>query len=190
LGPVALAAPAALDDARSLVLGGHALQLQQQGVLRRLADRAVEEHHLGPGARELLDQDRLVRVRAGQAVGRVHVDQIDGRHRREVAQALQGRPDQARAALAVVEEVQLGLDLVAVADARQQRRDLAVDGVALSLLVGGDPGVDRRPDRGREPHPRRGRRLPPHHTPPLSAAFSGWGGPGATAGAGGAGRRL
>jgi len=84
---VALAAPAALDDARALVFGKHPLQLQQRGVLRRLSNRAIEEHHLGAGARELLDQDRLMRIRAGQAVGRMHVNDVDGRHRRKVAQS-------------------------------------------------------------------------------------------------------
>lgn len=189
LGQMALASAAALGDARPLVFGEHALQLQQQSVLRRLPDRAVEEYHLGPGARELLDQHRLMRVRAGQAVGRVHVDDVDGRHRREVAQALQSWPDQARAAVAAVEEAQLGRDLVAIRGrARQQRLNLAVDGVALSLLIGRHPRVDRRPDRGHEPYPRRGRRLPLHHSPPLSSATPGQGGPGATASAGDAGK--
>ncbi len=190
LGPVAFAAPAALDDARAFVFGEHALQLQQQGVLRRLPDRTVEGRHLGASARELLDQHRLVRIRAGQAVGRVHVEDVNGPHHREVAQPLQRGPDQAGAALAVVEEAQLGSDLVPVGcRARQQRRNLAVDGVALSLLIGRHPGVDRRPDRGYQPHPRRGRRLPLHHPPPLSYMRFGQGGPGATASAAGAGRR-
>ena len=51
-----------IDDARALVFREHALQLQQQGVLRRLPNRAVKEHDLGAGARELLDQHRLMRV--------------------------------------------------------------------------------------------------------------------------------
>src|SRR3954465_6214085 len=40
---VALAAPAALQDLGPLVLGHHALDLQQQIVLRREADRPIEE---------------------------------------------------------------------------------------------------------------------------------------------------
>ena len=190
LRAVALAAPAALGDARPLVFGEHALQLQQQGVLRRLPDWVVEEHDLGAGAPELLDQHRLVRIRAGQAVGCVHIDQVDGPHRRKVAQALQRGPDQARAAVAVVEEAQLGCHLVAVrGGARQQRLDLAVDGVALSLLVGRHPGVDRRPDRGHQPHPRRSRRLALHYPPPFLCVPLGVGRPGATAGAASVGRR-
>ena len=62
LRQMALAAPAALKHARPLVFGEHALELQEQGVLRRLPDRTVEERDLGAGARELLDQHRLVRI--------------------------------------------------------------------------------------------------------------------------------
>ncbi len=171
---------------RALVFREHALQLQQQRVFRRLPDRAVEEHDLGAGARELLDQHRLMRVRPGQTVGRVHVDDVDGRHGREVVQALQGGPDQAHTALPVVGEAQLGLDLMAVRGrTRQQRLDLAVDGVAFSLLIGRYPGVDRplrqysidcvaenldwlRPDRGYEPYPPRGRCMALHHSPPFA----------------------
>src|SRR4051812_10058637 len=56
----------------------------------------------------------------GQAVGCVHVDDVDGRHRHEVAQALQSWPDQVGATLAVVEEAQLGRDLVAVRGGTRQ----------------------------------------------------------------------
>ena len=101
---MALAAAAALDDARALVFRKHPLQLQQQSILRRLADRPVEEHHLGAGTRELLDQHRLVRIGAGQAVGRMHVGDVNRPHRREVAQSLQRGSDQACSALAIVEK--------------------------------------------------------------------------------------
>ena len=89
---------------RALVFRKHPLQLQQQSILRCLADRSVEEHYLGAGTRELLDQHRLVRIGAGQAVGRMHVEHVDRPHRREVAQPLQRRADQACPALALVEE--------------------------------------------------------------------------------------
>ena len=100
----------------------------------------------------------------------MHADDVDGCHRREVAQALQGRSNQARAAMTVVKEAQFLRHFVAVhGRARQQRLDLAVDGVALSLLVGRHPGVDRRPDRRHEPDPCRNHCLPLlHHVPPPS----------------------
>ena len=53
---VALAAAATLEDLGALVLGHHALDLQEQVVLRRHPDRAVEEHNLGAAAAELVEQ--------------------------------------------------------------------------------------------------------------------------------------
>ncbi|MFC7556765.1 hypothetical protein ACFQU7_37985 [Pseudoroseomonas wenyumeiae] len=44
----------------------------------------------------------------------MHVDNVDRRHRREIAQALQGWPDQAGTAVTVIEEAQFGRDRVAV----------------------------------------------------------------------------
>ena len=80
----------------------------------------------------------------------MHVDDVDGGHGREVAQALQRGSDQARAAVAVVEEAQLGRNLVPVRGrARQQRLDLAVDGVAFSLLVGAGPPAAPAPEPSR-----------------------------------------
>jgi hypothetical protein len=104
----------------------------------------------------------------------MHVDDVDGRHRREIAQPLQRGSDQARPALALVEEAQFGPDLVAIRGRpRQQRLDLAVDGVPFSLLIGRDPGVDRRPDCDRRARPPWGQRVDLHHAPPLSAACAG-----------------
>ena len=103
-----LAAPAALQDLGPLVLGHHALDLQQQVVLRREADRPVEEDDLDPGAAELVDQQHLVGVAARQPVGRVDVDAIERARGDRVAQPLEGRADQRGAAVALVDEAVLG----------------------------------------------------------------------------------
>jgi hypothetical protein len=80
----------------------------------------------------------------------MHVHHVNRPHRREVTQPLQRGSDQARPALAIIEKTQFGLDRMAIRScARQQRLDLAGDGVSFSLLVGRDPGVDRCPDRDR-----------------------------------------
>ena len=143
LGAMALAAPAALQHLGPLVLGKHALQLQQQVVLGRGPDRAIEEDHLRAGMSELLEQQNLMRIAAGEAIRGMDVEEIDGRQRDEVAQTLQGGADQAGAAVAVVDEPQIVPDAMAVLrGARGQLRQLAVDGVMLSLLVGRDPGVE------------------------------------------------
>ena len=149
-GAVPLPAAAALEHLRPLVLGEHPLQLQQQGVLGAVADRPVQEHHprIRPG--ELLEQQHLVRVTAGEAVGGVDVDDVDRRERDHVAQALQGGANEGGAAVAVVDEQHRVLDLVTLLRRKRlQLAQLAIDGLPLGLLVGGDPGVDRRTQRRR-----------------------------------------
>ncbi len=79
LGAVALAAPAALQHLGSFVLGEHALQLQQQAVLGRGPDQVIEKDHLRAGLGELLDQQNLMRIAAGEAIRGMDVDEIDGR---------------------------------------------------------------------------------------------------------------
>jgi hypothetical protein len=140
---VALAAAAPLEDLGALVLGHHALDLQEQVVLRRHPDRAVEEHDLGAAAAELVEQQHLVRVAARQAIGRVDVHPVDGAGGDEVAQPLEPRAEERGAAVALVDEAAGGLEAGAVLrQARLQGRELARDGAALHLLVGRDASVD------------------------------------------------
>src|SRR3954469_24891933 len=73
---VALAAPAALQDLGPLVLGHHALDLQQQIVLWREADRSIEEDDLNPSPVELVNQQHLIGVAPRQSVGGVNVQAI------------------------------------------------------------------------------------------------------------------
>lgn len=95
-------APAALQDARALVLGDHALDLQEQVVLGRAADGAVEERHSDAGVAEILDE-HLVGVASRQAVGGEHVDQVHLARRDRVAQRLQHRARQCRPAAVLVQ---------------------------------------------------------------------------------------
>src|SRR5215208_8086831 len=113
LGPVALSAPTALEHLGPLVFGEHALELQQQAILRGVSDRAIEEDHLRAGAGELLQQQHLMRVAAGEAIRGMDVDDIDRRQGHEVTQALQGRSDQTGTAVAVVDEQHVLADLIA-----------------------------------------------------------------------------
>src|SRR3954449_11489930 len=134
---VALAAPAAFEDLDPLVLGHHALDLEQQVVLRREADRPVEEDDLAPGAAELVDKEDLVGVAARQPVGRVDVDAIERARGGRVAQALEGRADERGPAVALVEEAMLGRDAQPLLrEARLQGGELAGDGLVGRLLVG------------------------------------------------------
>ena len=100
---MAAPAPAPLQDLGPLVLGDDALDLKQQVVLRGAADRVVEEDHVGPGPPELLDQQDLVGIAAGQPVRRHDVDALDRSSGDRVAQALQRRAHQERAAVALVD---------------------------------------------------------------------------------------
>src|SRR3954463_5241498 len=179
---VALATAAAFEHPGPLILSKHALEMQEQIIFRGLADRPVEEHDLSPRAGKLLEQDRLVGIRAGQTVRGVHIDNIDGRHRDQVAQALQTGPNQAGPALAIIQEAELLADVTAVGGRpRQQIAHLAADRLLLSLLVRGDTRVDGCPCR-KEQLVRLDRvcRLILHRAPP-STALSGSGKPDARA---------
>src|SRR3954452_11354640 len=144
LSSVALPAPAALEHLGPLVLSEHALKLQQQAVLRGVPDRAIEEDYLRAGSREFLQQQHLMRVAAGEAIRGMNIDDINCREGDEVTQALQGRSDQTGPAVAVVDEQHVLADLTTVLQRPcLQLGDLAVDGVALSLLIRRAPSVDR-----------------------------------------------
>src|SRR5215212_9263193 len=99
---VALAAPAALQDLGPLVLGHHALDLQQQIVLRREADRSIEEDDLDPSPVELVDQQHLIGVAPRQSVGGVDVQAIEVAGRHGITQTLERGPHQGGSAVAVV----------------------------------------------------------------------------------------
>jgi hypothetical protein len=84
-----------------------------------------------------------MRIAAGEAIRGMDVDEINRRQRDEVAQTLQSRADQAGAAVAIVDEPQIVCEAMAVLHRScGQFSQLAVDGVMLSLLIGGDPGID------------------------------------------------
>jgi hypothetical protein len=143
VGGVPLTASAALQNLGALVFGHHALHLQQKVVLRREADRAVEEHDLDPGAAKLVDQQHLVGITAGKAVGRMHVNTVVVTGGDSVAQTLEGGSHQGGAAVAFVAEMFIGHQRQAVlGEAGLQGRDLAVDGAVGDLLLGGDAGIN------------------------------------------------
>ena len=60
-----LAPPMPFDNLRALILGHHALDLEQQIVLRAAPQFAIQEHDLDPGSVEFIDQQDLVSVLAG-----------------------------------------------------------------------------------------------------------------------------
>ena len=58
-GRVPTPTPTPLENAGTLVFGDHTLDLQEQVVLGRATDRAIEEHHLDTGATELFHEQHL-----------------------------------------------------------------------------------------------------------------------------------
>ena len=107
-GGMAFAAPAALDDLRPLVLGDNALDLQQQIVFRRQAERAIEEHYFHAGTLELIEQQDLVTEAARQPIGRMDVEALEVARRSRITQPFQGWALQRGTAVAVVDETESG----------------------------------------------------------------------------------
>ena len=134
----------AFDDLGALILGDHALHLQEQVVFRALAQGTVQEHDLHPGTSELIDQQHLVGVFAGQAIRRVDIEPVHTARGDHIAQALQRRADQRRPAIAFVKKLHgLGHGQAIGGDALAQGGHLARDGLRLGLLLRRHAGVDR-----------------------------------------------
>jgi hypothetical protein len=133
---MAAAAAAALHDLGALVLGDYPLNLEQKVVLSRAADRAVEEHNHRAGAAELLDQKRLMGVAAGEPIWGVHVNALDTPSGDHIAQLLQCRTKQDRAAIAFVHVGVIRLELPAIGrNPLAQGRNLARNGVVARLAL-------------------------------------------------------
>src|SRR5262249_21739712 len=145
LGRMALATPAALEDLGPLVLGHHALHLQQQVIFGGASEFAIEEDQFYAAALELVHQQNLIRVFASQTIGRVNVEAIDGTIGRRIPQLLQRWAHQRTTTVAFVEEAQLGIQRQTITpEAFFQRGDLAGNGTRLSVLIGRDAGINRR----------------------------------------------
>ena len=83
-----------------------------------MAQRPVEENHLHLGPPKLLDQEHLVRVFAGQPIGGVDIEAVDGPRRNDIAQPFQGWSDQRGATGAFIKELHgLGHDQAIGGDA-------------------------------------------------------------------------
>src|SRR5665811_2212876 len=144
LGAVGLAAAGAFQDLGAFILGDHALELHQQRVLGAVTAWPFDEHHLGAGLGELLDQQRLVGILAGQPVRGVHQQHVHWHLADQVAQPLQRRADQTRPGMAVVFKHPLLRHVQTQAPGvRAQRRGLGPDRLLLLLPGRGDPGIDR-----------------------------------------------
>ena len=88
---MALATASAFENLRAFVLGDHSLHLQEQLVFGRLPEAVVEKDDIDARTLELVEQEDLIGVLAGQAIGRLDVEAVHSSHGGEVTQALQSR---------------------------------------------------------------------------------------------------
>jgi hypothetical protein len=140
---VALAAPTAFQDLGALVFGHHALHLKQQIVLWRQADCPVEKDDLHPEALELIDHQDLIGITAGQAIGGMDVDPIDGPGGHPIPQTFESRTDEGGAAVALINKTVVWFEMKPVLyNLRFQSRHLTGNGSLLGLLFRGDTSVE------------------------------------------------
>jgi chitinase len=91
-GLLELATAEALTQERALVLGDRALDLQEELVAGIVGDAVAEELDRAAGAAELLQDQRLVGILAGEPVGAEHRDDVDLGIADGVAQCVEAGP--------------------------------------------------------------------------------------------------
>ncbi len=139
-----LAPPMAFDDLGALLLRAHPLDLEKQVISRTLASGPVEKNDRDPGAPELIDQQHLIRIFAGQTIRGVDREAIHGPCRHHIAQPLEGRPDEGRPTVPCIQELQRVWDGEALCrHACPQRSPLTGNGLGFGLLLGRDPCIQR-----------------------------------------------
>ena len=143
-GLLELAAAEPLGEDGPLVLGDRPLDLEQELVVRVVGDRPLDELDVAGGLAELLQQEDLVGVAAGQPVGAVDAEDVELALAGGVAEAVEGGAVEPRAGVALVDVDVIVFEFVAVGGGpAAQGVELAVDGLVTPLLLGRDPGVDR-----------------------------------------------
>src|SRR6516164_191332 len=133
---VSLATTRALQNLCSFVFRNHALELNQELILRAVALWRLHEQRFDSVAGELFDQQNLVSILSAQSVRRVREHNLDLSFGGEIAHAFQARALQRGSAVAFIfEDPFFGhLQLVVLGELDQRRR-LACDRVLLALLL-------------------------------------------------------
>src|SRR3954469_23977028 len=107
-----LATAEALAENGPLVFGDGALDLQQELVIRVVRDRVLQEHDLNACAADLFQEQDLVGVFAGEAIGGQHGDDSDATVAHGVPECVEAGPVEPAAAVALVAEDEVVADLV------------------------------------------------------------------------------
>jgi hypothetical protein len=101
---VELATAVALQELGSLVLGNHALNLEEQPVLRVAAEWAVEKNDFQTAPLKFINKQSLICISSLQSIRRVDVETVHTTGRRLIAQFLHRGSDQRRAGVTVIDE--------------------------------------------------------------------------------------
>jgi hypothetical protein len=112
---MALPAAASLQYLGTLIFCHHPLDLEHQVLFGSSADIVVEENDLDALPLKLLDQEHLVWIVAGETIRRVNIQAVKATSSGLVPKAFQGRTEQRAAAVALVDEAQLGVQMQATA---------------------------------------------------------------------------
>jgi hypothetical protein len=103
----------------------------------------VEEYDRTAGPAKLLQDQCLIGVFAGEAIGAEHSDDVDLGIADAVAQGIEPGPVEPGAAVPLVAEDMLGHELMAgFLRPGTQGGELAVDGLLAFLALGRDAGID------------------------------------------------
>jgi len=144
LGRMALAPPMPLAALGPFILGHHPLPLPQQIVCRTLPQGPVEAQALDTRAADLIDQQDVIGICAGQASRRVDLEPGDAPRRAHIAQALQRRAHQSGSTRAFVQQLhRLGYGQPISRHALAPGGHLPGNGMGLGLLLRRYPCVYR-----------------------------------------------
>jgi len=133
---MALASATAFPNLRPLILGHHPLDLQQQLVFWTPAQLSLQEDDLDPSPLELIHEQDLVGLLAGQPIRRVHMEALYAPCRDQIPQAFQAGSHQGRPTIALIYQLQLRREGKPVRGAAgAQGGQLAGDGVGFRLLI-------------------------------------------------------
>ena len=136
--------PAALQNLRSLVFRNHALNLEQEIIFRRAADRTVQKNDLRPRPVKLLDEKDLMRIAPGEPVRGVDINSRDDPTGHRIPQPFQRRTKQNRSAITFIHIGVVRHEEEAVGrDALPERRDLTGNRIVARLTVARHARIER-----------------------------------------------
>jgi hypothetical protein len=128
---------------RPLILGKDALHLEQHLFFRTGPKAVLHKDHLAAAAGELLDQEHLIGIAAGEAIGYRHQQHLKGAFCGQIAQAVERGAIEARPTDSFINKDARRRNVIARGGGRLvEEVDLAGDGLFAFLFFGGDPRIE------------------------------------------------